>query len=92
MFDGWQNFFGVLGAAAATLIGLLFIVVTLTSGRPVSTNVPGTRLFTSPTVFHLVSVLANSALALAPGDEEVIRRVLMTSWALVGLIYAGALV
>jgi len=91
MFDGWQNFFGVLGAAAATLIGLLFIVVTLTSGRPVSTNVPGTRLFTSPTVFHLVSVLANSALALAPGDEEVSRRVLMTGWAFVGLIYAGAL-
>jgi hypothetical protein len=91
MFDGWQNFFGVLGAAAATLIGLLFIVVTLTSGRSASTSAQGTRLFNSPTVFHLVSVLGNSALALAPGDEEISRRVIMTGWAIVGLIYSGTL-
>jgi hypothetical protein len=91
MFDGWQNFFGVLGAAAATLIGLLFIVVTLISGRPASVAAQGMKLFTGPTVFHLVSVLSNSALALAPGDEEFSRRLLMTGWASIGLVYSATL-
>jgi hypothetical protein len=91
MFNGWQNFFGVLGAAAATLIGLQFIVATLTSARPTSVNAPGVRLFTSPMVCHLVSVLANSVLALAPDDEDVFRRLIMTGWSFVGLIYTGAL-
>ena len=91
MYDAWQNFFAMLGESAATLIGLLFVVVSLTSGRPESASVPGRRLFSSPTVFHLVTVLVNSALALAPGDAEFFRRVLMTGWAGVGLGYAGAL-
>lgn len=91
MYDAWQNFFAMLGESAATLIGLLFVVVTLTSGRPASASAPGMRLFSSPTVFHLVTVLINSALALAPGDTEVFRRVLMGGWAAGGLLYAGAL-
>jgi hypothetical protein len=91
MYDGWQNFFGVLGAAAATLIGLQFIVATLTSARPESVSTPGVRLFTSPVVFHLVSVLANSVLALAAGDEDLFKRLVMTGGGFVGLIYAGTL-
>jgi hypothetical protein len=92
MFDGWQSFFGVLGSAAATLIGLLFVVVTLTAGRSASTgNAAGTQVFTSPVVFHFVSVLAISALALAPGDEEIFKCLLMTGWGIVGLLYSVGL-
>ena len=32
MFEGWENFYLMLGPAAAGLIGLLFVVVTLTGG------------------------------------------------------------
>jgi hypothetical protein len=91
MFEGWQNFFGVLGSAAATLIGLQFVVVTLTSGRPAAISTRGQQLFTSPVVFHLASVLANSALALAPGDEEIFKRLLLSGWALGGLAYTATL-
>jgi hypothetical protein len=92
MFDGWQSFFGVLGSAAATLIGLLFVVVTLTAGRSSSPgNAAGTQLFTSPVVLHFVSVLAISALALAPGDEEIFKCLLMTGWGLAGLVYSAGL-
>jgi hypothetical protein len=91
MFEGWQNFFGVLGSAAATLIGLQFVVVTLTSGRPASISTRGQQLFTSPVVFHLASVLAYSALALTPGDEEIFKCLLLSGWALVGLVYTATL-
>lgn len=91
MFDGWQSFFGVLSSASATLIGLLFVVVSLTSGRPAPASTTGTQLFMSPVVFHFVSVLAISALALAPGDEEIFKCLLMTGWGIVGLVYSGAL-
>ena len=32
MFDGWDNYFVLLGTAAAGLIGLLFVVVTHSAG------------------------------------------------------------
>jgi len=31
MFEGWDNYFVLLGTASAGLIGLLFVVITLTS-------------------------------------------------------------
>jgi len=38
--------------------------------RSVVPTEAGARLFTTPTVFHLVSVLVISALALAPDDSQ----------------------
>jgi hypothetical protein len=85
MFSGWQTFYQMTGEAAATLTGLLFIVASLTSGRT-STHERGVMLFTSPTVFHLASVLAISALALAPDGEQA-RAVLIFAWAALGTVY-----
>jgi len=87
MFQGWQTFYQMTGEAAATLTGLLFIVASLTSGRT-STHARGVMLFTSPTVFHLASVLAVSALALAP-DGEQFRAVLMFAWAALSVAYTA---
>jgi hypothetical protein len=85
MFAVWQSFYQMTGEVAATLIGLLFIVVTLTTSSPNAMR--GMVLFTTPTVFHLVSVLVVSALALAPDGEEKIRSAIMAAWALLGLSY-----
>jgi hypothetical protein len=85
VFQGWQTFYQMTGEAAATLTGLLFIVASLTSGRT-STHERGVMLFTSPTVFHLASVLAISALALAPDGEQA-RAVLIFAWAALGTVY-----
>ena len=90
MFTGWQTFYQMTGEAAATLTGLLFIVASLTSGRQSPMHERGVVLFTSPTVFHLASVLAISALALAP-DGERSRAALMLGWALLGLVYTTVL-
>ena len=86
MFAGWQGFYQMTGEAAATLIGLLFLVVSLVTGRPRAQASPGQNLFTSPTVFHLVSVLVISGLALAPEGEGGSKSAIMTGWALLGLL------
>ena len=88
MFSGWQAFYQMTGGAAATLTGLLFLVASLMSGRPMSASAVGVRLFTTPTVFHLASVLVISALALAPTGEGDLQSAVMTLWALFGLVYA----
>ena len=33
MFEGWENFFLIVGPSAGALIGLMFVVVTLSQGR-----------------------------------------------------------
>lgn len=90
MFAGWQTFYQMTGEAAATLTGLLFIVASLTSGRQSPMHERGVMLFTTPTVFHLASVLVISALALAP-DGERSRAALMLGWALLSFIYTTVL-
>ena len=66
MFSGWGNYFFLVGSASAALIGLMFVVVTLTAGRRRSELEPGKKLYTSPIVWHLSVVLLVSGCALAP--------------------------
>jgi hypothetical protein len=67
MLDAWADFYLLIGSAAAALIGLLFVVTTLTAGRERSQIERGTRLYTSPIVFHLSLILLLSGAAMAPG-------------------------
>jgi hypothetical protein len=66
MFEGWDEFYFMIGSSAAALIGLLFIVATLSAGRDRSTVETGSKLFTTPLVCHLGAVLVLSAAALVP--------------------------
>src|SRR4051812_15946660 len=66
MGEGWKDFYLLIGSAGAALIGLLFVVVTLTAGRDRQTLMLGQRLYTSPIVFHLALVLLLSGGAMAP--------------------------
>ena len=67
MFEGWHEFYLVVGGAAAVLIGLIFVVVTLMHGKPRSTVITGSRLYMGPIVLHMCFVLTLSAAALTPG-------------------------
>ena len=89
MFGGWQSFYQMTGEAAATLTGLLFLVVSLMSGRQVPSTSQGVKLFTTPTVFHLVSVLVVSALALAPDGSGQSQNAIMIAWAAMGVVYTS---
>ena len=67
MFEGWENFYLIVGPSAGALIGLMFVVVTLTAGRDSQQTEAGKHLYTSPIVWHLAVVLMLSGAAVAPG-------------------------
>jgi len=66
MFEHWGEFYLLAGSAAAVLIGLIFIVVTLMQDRPRSTMLFGSKLYMGPVVLQMSFVLVLSAAALTP--------------------------
>jgi hypothetical protein len=66
MFEGWTDFFLLAGSAAAVLIGLIFVVITLMHDRSRSSVLAGARLYMGPIVLGVSFVLALSAAALTP--------------------------
>jgi hypothetical protein len=62
----WHDFYTLLGAGAATLIGAMFVVASLASRFLASKRGDLSRMFITPTVTHLSSVLFACALVMAP--------------------------
>ena len=77
MFEGWRDFYVLLGTAAAGLIGLLFIVVTLTAGADRPRALRGASLYMTPTVVQFTTVLLISAIATAPLNPATARFLLL---------------
>jgi len=64
----WQNFYTIIGSAAATLTGLVFVVVTLIAGVRVRVS-PQSEAFTTfntPNVVHFCLALLVAAILNAP--------------------------
>jgi len=85
MFEGWGEYFFMIGSSAAALIGLMFVVVTLTAGHRSDQVERGKHLYTSPIVCHLGAVLVLSGAAIAPGMSGTLFGVLSGVLALLGL-------
>jgi hypothetical protein len=66
MFNGWSNFFTVTGAAGATLVGLLFVVVTLGTGLSSSRKLVIAHASLTPVLDSFASVLLQSMVVLVP--------------------------
>ena len=64
MFEHWGEFYLLVGSAAAVLIGLIFVVVTLMQDKPRSTMLSGSRYYMGPVVLNVSFVLVLSAAAL----------------------------
>jgi hypothetical protein len=64
----WQNFFMIMGTAAATLTGLMFVVTTLIAGidAHLSTLNAAVSAFNTPTVVQFGTVLLLAGLLSAP--------------------------
>jgi hypothetical protein len=64
----WQNFYVIIGTAAATLTGLMFVVITVLAGirarAPLSGD--GIAAFSTPSIFHYGAALLVAALLCAP--------------------------
>jgi hypothetical protein len=62
----WQNFYVIIGTSAASLTGLMFVVITLIAGARVQGSSGGLAAFGSPTVVHFGIALLVAAILSAP--------------------------
>ena len=85
----WQNFYGIIGTAAATLTGLMFVVATLVAGVRMRLSSPSEAFatFNSPNVWHFGAALLVAAILSAPWQALWNAGLLLGLCGLGGMIY-----
>src|SRR5215813_13169533 len=68
LLNNWQNFYMIMGTAAATLTGLMFVATTLLAGlnTHVETANAGISAYNTPTVVQFCTVLLLAGILSAP--------------------------
>ena len=89
MLEDWHDFYLLIGGAAGSLIGLLFVVVSLTAGGAMEQTDQGRRLYTSPVVGQLSVILGTGCLAMVPRLGDGVAGLLVAAAGLGGLAYMG---
>jgi hypothetical protein len=67
LLEGWDNFYVILGSAAAGLIGLTFVVIALLSDAR-RANPAGVQGYITPTIVHFSTVFALAAYMSVPNQ------------------------
>lgn len=83
----WENFYVIVGTAAAALTGLMFIVVTLISGARQRTESAPIAAFNTPSVVHFCLALLVAAILSAPWTALGLAAVLLGLTGLGGATY-----
>jgi len=87
MLNGWSNFFTMTGAAGATLVGLLFVVVTLGTGLSTSRKLDIAHASLAPALYSFADVLLQSMVVLVPWQSNWPSGVIFVVMGIGGLIY-----
>jgi hypothetical protein len=86
---GWESFHVIVASAAAVLIGLQFVAMTLIAERPVERGAEAGAAFATPTIVHFSAVFLLSAELRAPWGSITPPAVLWGLLGLIGIVYAG---
>ena len=81
----WHEFYLLVGTAAATVLALLFVAVSLGAGYLTSRHQAPTRTFMSPVVIHFTSVFFIAAVCLIPSHGPVFFSALIGVTAVLGI-------
>jgi hypothetical protein len=86
--ERWANFYLLMSAAAATLLGLMFVVITLGAERRQgdAAKIP---IYLTPTVIYFASVLFLAALLAIPNHTRLTATLCICLQGVIGLVYAG---
>ena len=82
--EHWHEFYVLVGTAAATLVALLFVAISLGAGFLTEKRSAATRAFFSPVVVHFTAVFFISAVGLFPAHKPAIFAGLVGTCAAIG--------
>jgi hypothetical protein len=91
LIEDWHDFDLLVGTAAATLVGLMFVAASIGASFYTEKNRAGMQAFISPTVVHFTSVLVLALLALVPTHEWLTLAGLLVLVGAAGGIYTANL-
>ena len=90
---GWEDFYLIVGSAAAALTGLQFVVITLVSeAQSRSTSTGALGAFATPTIVHFCAALFVSVVMCAPWPRLPEPAFVIGAGGAVGLAYTGIVV
>jgi len=89
-FEQWANFYVITSTAAVTLLGLLFVVITLAAERG-RKDTPSIRIYLTPAVIYFSSVLLLSALLSVPNQTRLTAVICICLEGIAGLAYSAFL-
>jgi hypothetical protein len=93
MLQHWHEFYLLLGTAAAALVALLFVAVSVAASflgqQRAAGLTAGIRTYLSPVVFHFTAVVILSLIALVPGHSPVIVPLILAAAGAAAAGYAG---
>jgi hypothetical protein len=88
-FQGWENFYVIVGSSAGALIGLQFVVITLIADLPLTqSDAQAGAAFGTPSVVHFCAVLLLSAIVSAPWGDLTTVAELWGGLGVCGLVYS----
>src|SRR5215469_7578588 len=92
LLHDWHDFYVLVGTASATLVGLMFVAVSI--GTTIFDESHGAAMtaFITPTVMHFAAVLFACLVALMPNHTWYTLGGLIGAGALAGTVYGGGLV
>ncbi len=88
----WADFYVIVGSAAAALIGIQFVVITLVGTRRKRTPAETIGAFATPTVVHLGGALLVSALMSVPWASPAFASVPVAACGVAGLGYGAVVI
>jgi hypothetical protein len=92
LLAAWHEFFTLIGTAAATLIGAMFVVVSIGIGILTRERTVAIRTFLTATVIHLSTVLFGGALTMVPAVDPRWLAAIAGVAGFAGIAYSGRLV
>jgi len=87
--EGSENYFQLTGASAVTLVGLLFVVISLGADRLRPGDDRLVRTFVTPTLIHLSVVFMIALLVLSPEGKSLTPTFGLIG--VVGLVYSSSI-
>jgi hypothetical protein len=88
ILKGWREFYLLMGTAAATLVGLMFVVASIGAGLFTDAHKDMMKAFITPTVIHFCVVLFVCLAALAPSLTSVALAIVAAAAVLIGIGYS----